>query len=136
MKSHQKLPIETKIILILFILGILFTVPYIIPMPTFINGTILGATVKVNPTDEQMEQIKQSNNRTAIKTQENGKYYLYLYGDYMNGKKVVGKYALTKEQYDKISLNGRFYWFEIKYKKINDIRSGTVKKVYVDNPIR
>lgn len=133
LKSKPKIPKENWVILIIFALGAFFIAYLILPKPARHTEKIISAAVKINPTDKEMEQIKQDNKMIAIKIQENGEYYLYIYGVYMNGEKIVGKYPLTKEQYDYIDTNG-IYWFEIKYKKANDRSAGTIKRVYDQKP--
>lgn len=137
LKSKLKIPIENWVMLIIFALGVLLitcTIYLIIdPSGGDTIGEIIPVNVTLNPTDQQMEQIKQSHEGRAVKIQENGEYYLYIYGVNMNGEKIVGKYPLTKEQYDYIDTNG-IYWFEIKYKKANDRSAGTIKRVYDQKP--
>lgn len=133
LKSNLRMPKETVILLILFVLGAYFFYRFSGLAPVKLSGAVFDATVTLNPTEQDMEKIKKGETVHAVKVEENGEYYLHVYGIYMNGEKIMGKYSLTKEQYDSINLN-KSYWFEVKYKKVNDFAEGTIKKIYNYNP--
>lgn len=134
MKFNLKLPKETWVFFIICAIGIYFIFVWWVK-PIRIGRMITYVNVTYNPSEKDMEKIKESNTPHAIKEQENSEYYLYVYGIYMNGERVIGKYSLTKEQYDSIDSRN-LYWLDIKYKKKNDFTQGTVKKVYDYNPMQ
>lgn len=134
MKFNLKLPRETWVFFLICAIGIYFIFLWLVK-PVRIGRMITSVNVIYNPSEEDMDKIKESSTDHAIKIQENGEYYLYVYGIYMYGEKVIGKYSLTKEQYDSISSRNLF-WLDIKFKKKNDFTQGTVKKVYDYNPMQ
>ncbi|WP_040194178.1 hypothetical protein [Clostridium culturomicium] len=84
--------------------------------------------VKVVAADDlqEIEECKKYNMSYALNIKEDEKYFL----EYDNGK-----YKLTEDQYNEL-IEGKSYFFNIKYTSSKNTSSGIVKAIYTQNPIQ
>lgn len=84
--------------------------------------------VKIVAADDsqEIEECKKYNMSYAFNVKEDDKYFL----EYDNGK-----YKLTEEQYNEL-IEGKAYFFNIKYTSSKNTSSGIVKAIYTENPMQ
>jgi hypothetical protein len=132
MKDATKTRIQLAIILLIPILTIGFII-YMVWGPKVTLGEIThGYLVDIND-KERIDVLMKDKRGYTVKVQEGNNFYLLTHG--LDYKVAVGKYILSKKQYDNLQI-GTFYWFKIKYYKPYDGTTGVVKGFYTDNPVR
>lgn len=102
------------------------------------RGKVSGMTTPANIIKaedvQQIEQYKKYLNPYAVKVQEDSKYYLKFYG-FDDGALYETKVQLKTDQYNSL-VEGKSYWLDIKFSKTDDVKNGTLKKIYTDDPHR
>ena len=134
MKPTSKDRMLVSLIVVVFLLTVCGT-GYVIFGKPKVAGAITGSTKMVKIDNlQQIELYKKYITSYAIKVQENNKFYLE-YHSYENSVPYESKFDLTADQYKEL-VEGKDYWFKVKYSKIGDKTYGNIKMIYTENPVR
>ena len=132
MKPSSKDRMKVSIILVVFIL-VLSAIGYgIFGKPKVAGGYIPDIKIVKADNLKQIELYKKYNTPYAIKVRENNEFYVKYY-DYENSVPKQSRFGLTDDQYNKL-IEGKEYWFDVKYSKIGDETKGIIKTVYTEKP--
>jgi hypothetical protein len=105
--------------------------------PKKVGSTITSQVKIIDKNDKDTLRIAVKYSECyAFKLEENGACFIELYKPLNSNESFrEGKYDMDKKDFDTLELS-KYYWFNIKYKKPDMYESGTVIKVYTENPMR
>jgi hypothetical protein len=131
-----KVSFKEKSVLLIWMLGFVIVVSalvyFVFAKPKAAGMLTSGVQIVKADNVQQIETYKKYNNAYALKIQEDRKFYLKYYY-YENSKPIESKLEVTSEQFNTLTEGNR-YWFMVKFAKIDDYRSGTIKEIFEEDP--
>jgi hypothetical protein len=134
--DNLKVSFKEKSALLIWMLGFVIVVSYLVyfafAKPKAAGMLTSGVQIVKADNVQQIETYKKYNSAYALKIQEDNKFYLKYYY-YENNKPIESKLEVTSEQFNKLNADNK-YWFMVKFAKIDDYRSGTIKEIFKEDP--